>query len=145
MKTYFDIDWNQAVARALLLRQLGENDIHELHEMENTTAKRYYGKYDHYKEHPEVYMNWLIPVWNIHYLFFNKCKITNPNNNEKSVIIDLIKRQIPQDVEPYGMSHSVAVEWQHAWDWNCSRGIPVLDVVGNKKSDRSTYGGSYNS
>lgn len=141
-RQHIEIEWNMVVARMLLIKQLDETDIKELHQMEDTRAERYYGHTQDFKERPECYPNWLIMPFNIQQLFFRKCKIIPPTSGERQAIIDIIKRHINNDILP-APSHSASVAWQHAWDWGVKQNVPVLSASGKKSNNMVDYMNKY--
>lgn len=132
-KNIVDVDWQSAAMRALLIKQMSEKDIVELHELENTRAFRYFGEYQNYKDHPDAYPNWLIVPYNIMTMWFNKVRGCGGLSKEDlSLIIDIISKKMPEDVEQWG-GYSTSVEWQHAWDWTILHDIPVLALPKREK------------
>lgn len=132
-RQHIDIMWPFAVARALMLSQLSEKEIIDLHDREKTTAQRHYGHYEDYKAHPERYHNWLLPPFNIQMLFPMKCRHKTANEGEMKLMIELMSKQIPNDQgpEPYP-SHSGSIDWQHEWDWNVFHHVHLLDLNSKK-------------
>jgi len=143
-RQHIDIMWTFAVARALLLAQLNEKDIIELHERENTTAKRHYGHYEDYKQNPIRYPNWLLAPFEIQRLFPMKIRHKSANEGEMKLMIELMSKQIPSDIDiendPELMpwpSHSGSINWQHSWDWRIFHNVTLLDLDMKKKNKLS--------
>ena len=140
-KQHIEIMWGFAVARALILAQLSEKDILEVHEREKTTAKRFCGHYDDFKEHPERYHNWLLAPFEIQRLFPMKTRHKTANDGEMRTMIEMMSKQIPSDLDiendPELMpwpSHSGSIGWQHEWDFRVFHNVHLLDVDMKKKN-----------